>query len=139
MVMGLMFFVLGLASLGDSWRLGIDKEELGQLVTRGICALSRNPIYLFFDLYFLGTFLVNGALIFLVFALLVIANLHYQIVQEEPFLARVHEATHTRYCATVDRQLSWRPKVSNPRKRRKGGVYRQRPSEPDGQRTIEGP
>jgi len=101
-------FILGLVSLGDSWRLGIDDRRPGELVTHGVYAVSRNPIYVFFDLYFIGTFLVNGALVFLVFAALTIVNLHYQILEEERFLSRIHGAAYESYCARTARYLGAR-------------------------------
>lgn len=100
-------FVLALRALGNSWRLGIDEDHPGLLVTTGIYSYSRNPIYLFFDLYFLGTFLINGSLFFLVMAVLVALNLHYQILQEERFLARAHGAAYEAYCAKTPRYIRW--------------------------------
>jgi len=73
-------------SFGNSWRVGFDTKTPGVLVTSGIFAWSRNPIYLFLDLWFVGVFLINGTLVFLVFALLALAHLHYQILREEKFL-----------------------------------------------------
>ena len=46
MASGLGVYVAGLGAFGDSWRLGIDREEAGALVTTGIFAWTRNPIYL---------------------------------------------------------------------------------------------
>ncbi len=108
-VIAVAFFIGGLAvvALGDSWRLGLDDQNPGQLVTTGIYAVSRNPIYLFFDLYFIGTFLINGTLVFLIFALFTIANLHYQIVHEERFLAAVHGAAYLAYQARTTRYFAW--------------------------------
>ena len=100
-------FVLALSALGNSWRLGIDQNHPGRLVTTGIYAYSRNPIYLFFDLYFLGTFLINGSLFFLIMTVLVVLNLHYQILQEERFLASTHGATYDAYCARTARYIAW--------------------------------
>jgi protein-S-isoprenylcysteine O-methyltransferase Ste14 len=102
-----VLFVLALRALGNSWRLGIDENHSGRLVTTGIYAYSRNPIYLFFDLYFLGTFLINGGLFFLVMTVLVALNLHYQILQEERFLARAHGATYEAYRARTARYVAW--------------------------------
>ena len=102
-----VIFVLALSALGNSWRLGIDENHPGLLVTTGIYAHSRNPIYLFFDLYFLGTFLINGSLFFLIMTALVALNLHYQILQEEQFLARAHRATYEAYCTRTARYLAW--------------------------------
>jgi protein-S-isoprenylcysteine O-methyltransferase Ste14 len=99
-------FVLALRALGNSWRLGIDEDHPGQLVITGIYAYSRNPIYLFFDLYLLGTFLINGSLFFLLMTVLVALNLHYQILQEERFLARAHGAAYEAYCAKTARYIA---------------------------------
>ena len=108
-VTALAFVIGGLAvvALGDSWRLGLDDQNPGKLVTTGIYAVSRNPIYLFFDLYFIGTFLINGTLIFLIFALFTIANLHYQILHEERFLAAVHGTAYLAYQARTTRYFAW--------------------------------
>jgi len=99
---------LAMIALGDSWRLGLDENVPGPLVTTGVYAVSRNPIYLFFNLWFIGTFLLNGTLIFLTFALLASVNLHYQILQEERFLAEVHGTEYERYCACTPRYLALR-------------------------------
>jgi protein-S-isoprenylcysteine O-methyltransferase Ste14 len=100
--------VQAMIALGDSWRLGLDDRVPGRLVSTGIYALSRNPIYIFFDMWFVGTFLINGSLVFLIFALFTIANLHYQIVQEEKFLAEVHGQAYEAYCARTARYLTLR-------------------------------
>jgi len=106
-VCAFVIFVLALRALGNSWRLGIDENHPGRLVTTGIYAHSRNPIYLFFDLYFLGTFLINGSLFFLIMTVLAALNLHYQIRQEERFLARAHGAAYEAYCARTPRYIRW--------------------------------
>jgi protein-S-isoprenylcysteine O-methyltransferase Ste14 len=103
---GFAFFILGLLAMGNSWRLGIDERVPGTLVTRGIYAVSRNPIYLFFDLYFLGAFLINGSFIFLLFALFVSVNLHYQILGEEKFLQRQYGNQYEVYLNDTPRYFS---------------------------------
>ena len=85
-ILGFTVFVWAFYSFGTSWRVGFDTKTPGALVTSGIFALSRNPIYLFLDLWFVGVFLINGTLVFLIFALLALGHLHYQIVREEKFL-----------------------------------------------------
>lgn len=107
-VVGFVLFVWSLIDLGTSWRLGIDEETPGELVTGGIYALSRHPIYLFFDLYFAGTFLLNGTLIFLLFALIAGLLLHLQILQEEAFLRRIYGRAYEEYCARTGRYFGWR-------------------------------
>jgi protein-S-isoprenylcysteine O-methyltransferase Ste14 len=96
-VLGFALFVWALISFGNSWRVGIDKKALGDLVTTGAFAFSRNPIFAFIDLYFVGTFLINGTVVFLIFAVLVIVGLHYQIVQEERFLAGAYGRAYEDY------------------------------------------
>ena len=104
-----VIFVWALISFGNSWRVGIDEKTPGALVTGGIFAVSRNPIFVFIDLYFIGTFLINGTLILLVFALLVVVSLHYQILQEEKTLMRIHGQAYQEYVARTGRYVSWPP------------------------------
>ncbi len=105
---GFVIYALALITLGNSWRMGIDYKVSGELVTAGIYSISRNPIYVFLDLYFSGTFLINGTLIFLVFAILAGIALHYQILQEEKFLTRNHGIAYRDYCKRTDRYLTWK-------------------------------
>jgi protein-S-isoprenylcysteine O-methyltransferase Ste14 len=102
-ITGFIIFIWALASFGDSWRIGIDQQAPGDLVTTGMFALSRNPIFVFIDLYFVGTFLMSGMLIFLIFAVLVVGGLHYQIVQEEKFLTKTYRDPYQNYCARTGR------------------------------------
>jgi protein-S-isoprenylcysteine O-methyltransferase Ste14 len=102
---GFVIFVWALGSFGSSWRIGIDEKAPGDLVTGGIFSVSRNPIFLFLDLYFIGTFLMNGALILLIFAVFIVLGLHYQIMQEERFLARNYGQAYRDYCSRTGRYL----------------------------------
>ncbi|MBN2115765.1 MAG: isoprenylcysteine carboxylmethyltransferase family protein [Anaerolineales bacterium] len=107
-IIALIIFVWALASFSDSWRLGIDRRTQGALITNGIFSVSRNPIFVFIDLYFIGTFLINGTLIFLLFAAAAVIGLHYQIVQEEKFLAETYGRAYRDYCAGTGRYLGRR-------------------------------
>ncbi|MCE1252900.1 MAG: isoprenylcysteine carboxylmethyltransferase family protein [Anaerolineae bacterium] len=100
---GLVLFVGALVSFKDSWRIGVDHNTPGQLVTGGIFSLSRNPIFLFVDMYFVGTFLMNGSLIFLIFAVITVLGLHYQILQEEAFLPGIYGQSYLDYCRRTPR------------------------------------
>ncbi len=105
--LGLALFAWALLSFGRSWRVGIDDSKPGELVTHGVFALSRNPIFLFMDLYALGTFLVSGRLLFLLFAVLTVLALHWQILQEERFLRGRYGAPYLDYQRRVPRYLGW--------------------------------
>ena len=49
----LLVFCLGLISFSSSWRVGIDTAAPGELITTGVFSVTRNPIFLSMDLYFL--------------------------------------------------------------------------------------
>lgn len=106
-VLGFVIFIVSMIHLGDSWRLGIDEQTPGELVTWGIYALSRNPIYVFFDLYFFGVFLLNGTPVLLIFAVLGAISLHLQVIQEERFLGRIYGQTYERYRTQTARYVTW--------------------------------
>ena len=94
-----------LISFGDSFRVGIDEETPDRLVTSGMFRLSRNPIYVCFDSFFIGLFLVHRniviALAVIAFALLI----HRQILREEKFLFSHYGAEYEEYCRNVRRYL----------------------------------
>jgi len=106
-ILGIVIFILAFISFGDSWRVGFDVKAPGALVTSGIFAVSRNPIYVFLDLWFFGIFLINGTLIFLIFAVAAIAVQHWQILQEEVFLLRLYGQPYQDYRARVGRYVGW--------------------------------
>src|SRR5687767_6889762 len=106
-LIGLLFFFGAFVSFGDSWRVGFDIKTPGKLVTGGIFALSRNPIYLFLDLWFIGVFLINGRLIFLIFAILTLIVIHWQILQEEAFLSKLYNEPYRRYRSQTGRYIIW--------------------------------
>ena len=100
---GLIIFVLAFVSFGDSWRVGFDTRTPGALVTTGLFAFTRNPIYVFIDLWFLGIFLINGRLIFLIFAILAFAAIHWQILKEEDFCTKLYGVPYKDYCSRTGR------------------------------------
>ena len=104
---GLLIFGLAFFSFGDSWRIGIDRKSAGQLVTGGIFSISRNPIYVAFDLLFIAIFLMNGTWFFLIFALLAIFAVHMQTLREEKFLAQRYGEAYERYRKDTPRYLVW--------------------------------
>jgi demethylmenaquinone methyltransferase/2-methoxy-6-polyprenyl-1,4-benzoquinol methylase len=109
---GVSLYVLALRDFGASWRFTTDRERPGELVTTGVFALSRNPVYLALTLLALGVSLALGsaALILLVCA----APLYFQhlIRREERFLAAHCGEAYAKYCADVPRWWRWpRPKA----------------------------
>jgi len=106
-VSGLVIFILAFFSFGDSWRIGIDRKTAGQLVTGGVFSISRNPIYVAFDLIFIAVFLINGTWLFLIFALLAILAVHSQTLREEKFLAQRYGEAYQHYREETPRYLIW--------------------------------
>ena len=104
---GLITFLLAFLGFGKSWRIGIDRQKPGTLVTGGIFSITRNPIYLAFDLIFVGIFLINGTWFFMVFGLLAIVACHFQILREEEFLRRQYGQEFEEYCTRTARYLIW--------------------------------
>jgi protein-S-isoprenylcysteine O-methyltransferase Ste14 len=83
---GLIIFLLALISFGNAWRIGIDENNSNELVTSGIFKYSRNPIFLFMDLYFIGIMLIYQNIVFTIVAICTVIGLHLQIAREEKFL-----------------------------------------------------
>jgi protein-S-isoprenylcysteine O-methyltransferase Ste14 len=106
-VTGLALFAAALWAFGRSWRIGIDHDRPGTLITRGVFAFTRNPIFLFMDMYFVGTWLIQRDLFFLLFAIVAVAGIHYQILQEEKFLLKNYGHAYRRYLLSVPRYIGW--------------------------------
>ncbi|MDR1792908.1 MAG: isoprenylcysteine carboxylmethyltransferase family protein [Bacteroidales bacterium] len=85
---GLAIFLWALLSFGKSWRIGIDEKTSNELITTGAFAYSRNPIFLFMDMYFAGIMLVFPNVIIIILALCSFIGIHFQILREEKFLIR---------------------------------------------------
>lgn len=94
---GLIIFLAALISFGNSWRVGIDNDNQGKLVTTGIFKYSRNPIFLFMDIYFIGITLVYPTLIFIALTLIFILGAHKQILNEEKHLATIYKEDYLNY------------------------------------------
>ena len=101
----IVLYGVALRQLGESWRLGIDRTNPGPLVKDGVYRWTRHPIYVAFDLLFVGTFLVLGRLIFLVLTLVWLPLLHTFMQCEERFLSDLYGDSYRDYCGRVGRVL----------------------------------
>lgn len=109
-----LLYASALRRLGKSWRLGIDRTSPGPLVADGIYGWVRHPIYLAFDLLFVGTFLVHGRLVFLLLTLVLIPLLHHYMRREERFLTELYGDAYRDYCRCVGRYFPWPTRVRKP-------------------------
>jgi protein-S-isoprenylcysteine O-methyltransferase Ste14 len=103
MAAGLTVYGLALHAFGASWRLGIDRERPGALVTGGIFGRSRNPVYLGLALLAVGVFLVLGRLVLLVLAVVFLVYFRFLIRREERFLAERYGDAYREYSRSVSR------------------------------------
>jgi protein-S-isoprenylcysteine O-methyltransferase Ste14 len=98
-----LLFAAALRSFADSWRIGIDREQPGPLVTGGVFAWNRNPIYTAFDLIIIGAFLVHGRVVFLLLGISLVLLVHGIVLREERFLQKQYGARFEGYCRHVRR------------------------------------
>ncbi len=102
---GLLLLLASLVSFGKSFRVGIDAELPDQLITTGVFALSRNPIYVAFAAILLGQFLIFPNWILLVYLVAGIWLFNRQVLREEAFLQEHYGQAYTAYCQQVRRYL----------------------------------
>ena len=102
---GLILLLLSLVSFGKSFRIGIDVDHSDKLVTTGVFAFSRNPIYVAFAFVLLGQFLVFPNWILLVYLAAGIWLFHRQVLREEEFLRQHYGQEYAEYCNRVRRYL----------------------------------
>jgi len=104
LVLGIAGVLLSQTGMGTSWRIGVDDAERTELVTRGVFALIRNPIFTAMVLTQIGmTLLVPTAVSLAALACLVLAvELQVRVI-EEPYLHRVHGAAYADYAARTGR------------------------------------
>jgi len=91
--------------MGDSWRIGIDREQKTSLVRHGVFKLSRNPIFLGMRINLLGLFLILPNAVTLAALVLGDALVQIQVRLEEEYLSRVHGEEYERYRRQTRRWL----------------------------------
>ena len=104
-LVGLSFLLWSLVSFGQSFRVGIDTEHPDKLVTSGIFAFSRNPIYVAFAFILIGQFLVFSNWILLVYTCAAVWLFHRQVLREEEYLKKHYGEEYREYCHRVRRYL----------------------------------
>ena len=93
-------------TMGTSWRIGVDTAERTDLITHGLFAWIRNPIFTALLIIQLGTTMMAPtwvALIGLV-ALALACQVQVRLV-EEPYLLAAHPASYSRYATRAGRFL----------------------------------
>ncbi len=105
-IFSILTLKITLIGFGESLRFGLDKNNKGKLVTKGIFSVSRNPFFLSLDLYFSGIALIFPNIFFIGFAILTIVSIHLFILKEEKFLHRVYGEEYENYSKKVNRYIN---------------------------------
>ncbi len=103
---GLVITLVAQAQMGASWRIGIDDRPT-QLVTGGLFALSRNPIFSGMVLTLAGIVLIAPAPWLLIGCAVALVLVCLQVRLEERHLCEIHGDAYISYAARVGRFLPW--------------------------------
>ena len=101
---GMIITISGLINLGQSLRMGLPDEET-ELKTKGIYRLTRNPIYVGFDLICLASVIFYPSIINIIVFITVIVYHHYVIKAEESFLEKKFDSSWKDYIKKTRRYL----------------------------------
>ena len=105
-VAGIALTLLAQLAMGDSWRIGVDDSQRTELVTSGVFAKVRNPIFTAMLIATSGLVLLVPNLLSVTALVVLAAALDVQVrFVEEPYLARTHGPTYQHYRATTGRFL----------------------------------
>ena len=104
-ILAIIGIAASLISFGNSFRVGIDEEKPDELVTAGMFAISRNPIYTCFIVFLAGQFLVHRNLIIAAAAICFTLTIHRQILREEKFLRSHYGEEYEAYLRKVRRYI----------------------------------
>lgn len=92
-------------SMRFSWKIGIPEAQDAPLVTSGLYAFSRNPIYVGMVTALIGTVLAVPNVVSVALALSAWISISYQIRMEEAHLSGAFGEAYLRYCRRVRRWL----------------------------------
>ena len=100
-----VLFIWAMYSFGKSFRIGIDENKPGDLVSTGAFRISRNPLYLAFFMIFLGVFLVFPSWIFFIYLVAGVWLVDRQVCLEENSLRKTYGKEYDDYCDKVRRYI----------------------------------
>lgn len=106
--LGAMIAFAAQMALGASWRVGVSRVEVGELVTGGLFRVSRNPTFVGQGVLLTGVALAIPALPTIVAPLLFMAAARVQISSEEAALRSTHGAAYNTWARQVPRWISLR-------------------------------
>lgn len=99
----IVWTVIAQYQMGQSWRIGIDMQHRTGLVTTGLFAWSRNPIFLAMRICLAALLMIQPNAVTLAFFLAGDLVMQFQVRLEEAFLRQQHGSAYSQYCARVRR------------------------------------
>jgi protein-S-isoprenylcysteine O-methyltransferase Ste14 len=101
---GIAITLVAQIQMGKSWRIGVDPGEQTNLITTGLYAKSRNPIYFGILLYWMGVVINFPHPAMWVCAIICWVSIEVIVRKiEEPYLHRVHAKAFADYLARSHR------------------------------------
>ena len=104
LIIGLIFFILSIINLGSSTRLGLPSKNI-VLKTRGLYKISRNPMYLGFNLLTISSMIYTLNLWIVLLGIYSIIIYHLIILGEERFLENRLGVEYTNYKKKIRRYV----------------------------------
>lgn len=104
-VLGYLATLWCYASMGDTWRIGVDRGEKTALITRGPYRFVRHPIYAFQVVMLLGCALLLPTMVSLLILALHFACVQIKAADEENYLRGVHGTAYADYMKRTGRLL----------------------------------
>jgi len=90
--------------MGASWRIGVDPDEVTELVRSGIYGVVRNPIYSGMVVFAAGQALAHANVVSVAAVVLMAAGVEIQVrAVEEPYLDRTHGPRYRQWAARTGR------------------------------------
>jgi protein-S-isoprenylcysteine O-methyltransferase Ste14 len=103
LIFALVWTIIAQGHMQNSWRIGIDTVTKTDLITTGLFAFSRNPIFLGMLLSLVGLFLSTPNVWTLLFLVLGYVLIQVQVRLEEEFLRSQHGQAYSAYMSVVGR------------------------------------
>lgn len=109
---GTFIMVRAQLHLGASWRIGIDDRARPGLVTGGLYAYSRNPIFLGMFVILAGLTVLSPTWISIAVLVGSICCVHSQVLEEEAYLLKTYGDAYLRYASDVGRFVPMQGRLS---------------------------
>lgn len=100
-LLGIVLLILALIAIKDNFLIGINPNTNTFLVTSGIYKISRNPVFLGFDLLYIGLFFVFPNPINLIFTIILVWLFDSLINIEEGYLVSIYKDDYINYKSKV--------------------------------------